>query len=471
MLCRPRSIALLLASATSILFVKSFTITTKVTSVAPVIVQIQRQLSSNVNVIAPRHFPTLCTCQTTASTNSALLYGRDADMMEMSVGGKRYEMVQLPDSLIDTTLFVGNLCEFVTDSDLSSLFQEVSTLKFIPACVIRKANMSSLKYGFVTFPNEEEKLAAIDRFSGYELNNKPMRLEEIRDSPRHGRVRVPDQFISYSAGEVKRTRDGSKNTMRMARIKNKKSLLKPYSKKKRKNSDKSNSIHHRDFMSRLSNVESRELGRATDIRGYITVEWNSYNQNGGLLRPTHICSIHNKWCRSLGKPQIILCKAARGRAFDNVIVDVSPLLDGIASEDVKILSEFMTEWKEFIIQVSETSGMSVKSLYKEESIDNFYEPKMKGDICCSLPRSSLPENQSTKGLPLIFGVFEGDRPIAKSMAKELSLIWQLIEASEDEKRGKHGHRNKKLADHDSNSRKGKDRTYKNLRRRKRRDSR
>ena len=167
MFCR-RSIALFLATTTRILFVESFTITTSVMPTAPTIVQVQVHTSSSG--IAPHRLQTLCTYPSQMKTtiaetsNTALSYGRDADMMEMSVGGKRYEMVQLPDSLIDTTLFVGNLCEFVTDDMLSSLFQEVSTLKFIPACVIRKANMSSLKYGFATFPNEEEKLVGTFHF-------------------------------------------------------------------------------------------------------------------------------------------------------------------------------------------------------------------------------------------------------------------------------------------------------------------
>jgi len=81
----------------------------------------------------------------------------DVDMMEMIVGGNRYKMVDLPDSMLDTTLYVGNLDEFVTDDMLSSLFQEVSSLNFIPACVARRPNFSSLQYGFVTFPTIEEK--------------------------------------------------------------------------------------------------------------------------------------------------------------------------------------------------------------------------------------------------------------------------------------------------------------------------
>jgi hypothetical protein len=82
---------------------------------------------------------------------------RDADMTEMLVGGERYEMIPLPDSMVDTTLFVGNLCEFVHDDDLSKLFQSVSILNSVPACVARKPDMTSREYGFVSFPTIQEK--------------------------------------------------------------------------------------------------------------------------------------------------------------------------------------------------------------------------------------------------------------------------------------------------------------------------
>jgi RNA recognition motif. (a.k.a. RRM, RBD, or RNP domain) len=82
---------------------------------------------------------------------------REPDIVEMMLGGARYEMVPLPDRMCDTTLFVGNLCEFVHDEDLSQLFQTVSALQSVPACVVRKANMQSLGYGFVSFLTVEEK--------------------------------------------------------------------------------------------------------------------------------------------------------------------------------------------------------------------------------------------------------------------------------------------------------------------------
>jgi len=137
----------------------------------------------------------------------------DADMMEMIAGGRKCDMVDLPDRLVDTTIFVGNLCEFVTDDMLSSLFQEASSLHSVPACVVRKANTSSLKYGFVTFPSLQEKEKAVIRFTGYTLNSRRMKVEEIDlDNPR--RSRVPEYFVAYLVGETKPTRDGNTNTMR-----------------------------------------------------------------------------------------------------------------------------------------------------------------------------------------------------------------------------------------------------------------
>lgn len=96
------------------------------------------------------------------ATTSPLTYSTwDAfempDNIELMMGGTRYEMVELPDSMMSTTLWVGNLCEFVTDEMLGEIFSQASSLKSVPACVARKPNFESLRYGFVTFRSEEEK--------------------------------------------------------------------------------------------------------------------------------------------------------------------------------------------------------------------------------------------------------------------------------------------------------------------------
>jgi hypothetical protein len=82
---------------------------------------------------------------------------RMADPIEPIVGGTRYEFVPIPESMKSTTIYVGNICEFAHDDDLSALFQKVSKLHSVPACIARKVDTSSLQYGFVSFPSVEEK--------------------------------------------------------------------------------------------------------------------------------------------------------------------------------------------------------------------------------------------------------------------------------------------------------------------------
>jgi hypothetical protein len=69
-----------------------------------------------------------------------------------------------------------------------------------------------LEFECLTFHGYTCKTAII-RFTGYLLNDRPIRVESIIDYKY--RVRVPEQLVYYTVGEVKKTRDGSKNTMRM----------------------------------------------------------------------------------------------------------------------------------------------------------------------------------------------------------------------------------------------------------------
>jgi len=133
---------------------------------------------------------------------------QDLDMMEMLIGGQRYENVPLPDSMLDTTIFVGNLCEFAKDEDLSQQFRSVTNLISLPACVARRPNSQSLKYGFVAFPTVEEKEAAIIRFDGVEFMGRRLKVEEILDHPRKGRVNVPEKLVTYVLGAAKKTPRG-----------------------------------------------------------------------------------------------------------------------------------------------------------------------------------------------------------------------------------------------------------------------
>jgi RNA recognition motif. (a.k.a. RRM, RBD, or RNP domain) len=75
---------------------------------------------------------------------------REAEVTEQLVGGIRYSMVPIPKDMLGTTLFVTNLDDFVYDDDLSAIFGGM------PACVVRKPDMTSLGYGFVAFRSSED---------------------------------------------------------------------------------------------------------------------------------------------------------------------------------------------------------------------------------------------------------------------------------------------------------------------------
>jgi len=155
-------------------------------------------------------------------TRMSMVYNydlEDPDMMAMFAGGERYENVPLPDSMIETTLFVGNLCEFARDEDLSQKFRSVTNLQSLPACVARRPNSQSLEYGFVAFPTVEEKEAAIIRFHGVEFMGRQIKVEEIVDHPRKGRVNVPEKLVTYVLGIAKKTPRG-KNDFSLRKISN-----------------------------------------------------------------------------------------------------------------------------------------------------------------------------------------------------------------------------------------------------------
>eukprot|EP00566_Odontella_aurita_P011276 CAMPEP_0113556824 /NCGR_PEP_ID=MMETSP0015_2-20120614/17458_1 /TAXON_ID=2838 /ORGANISM="Odontella" /LENGTH=412 /DNA_ID=CAMNT_0000458197 /DNA_START=235 /DNA_END=1473 /DNA_ORIENTATION=- /assembly_acc=CAM_ASM_000160 len=356
-----------------------------------------------------------------------------ADFEECWAGGERYEMVQLPDSLVDTTIFVGNLCEFVNDGMLSEIFQKVTNLSSLPACIARKPNASSKRYGFVTFPTVREKEMAIIRFSGYELNGRKMKVEPIIDKPGRNRVRVPGKLVAYTLGEsrvLRKVKDevkAEKKDTHAERITRDdvERLSRGQPAKKKRYGDKN--VPHK-----LNGKDRGAFDRAAR-HGYVTLEGTGYRRG---RKGSALANIHRQWCDARAKPQVILCKASGGRPLDNVIVDLSPLRLGALSPDMSMVDEFLTKWKAEMVHAAEKSGMILKSEYVEDNsqtLDIFTED---GDgVQTELVITIDPDSWASQplwNLPAIsMGVFEGERTQAKAMAKELSLLWKVTEADED----------------------------------------
>lgn len=350
----------------------------------------------------------------------------DADFAEMMIGGERYEMVPLPDSMIATTLFVGNLCEFIKDEDLDRLFQTVTNLRSVPACVVRKANMNSLHYGFVTFLTVEEKEKALIKFHGYELNGKTIRVECIRDVPGRNRVRVPERMVAYMCGNLKKTSDGRVNTLRRvsrAEVDRMSKGQAPAKKKKNNNSNKPT------VPMRLSEQEQEELGRA-GRKGFVSLLSTAYRRGRSS---SALANVHREWCDAREKPQIVLCKASGGRPLDHVIIDLSPLRVHGLLDDPKEAENLLVAWKEQVLGAAEKAGMDLREDYVEDNtIDLFFndekEDDTETDFVAITMDSTAWATQPIWTLPAVsIGVFEGERSKAKAMAKELSELWEIPE--------------------------------------------
>jgi hypothetical protein len=354
---------------------------------------------------------------------------RDADFGEMLVGGQRYEMVPLPDSMVETTLFVGNLCEFIKDEDLDRLFRTVSSLKSVPACVSRKPNWDSLQYGFVTFPNVEEKEKALIKFHGYELNGRRLKVECIRDTPGINRVRVPEKMVLYMCGEAKKTSDGRVNTLRRVSRAEVDRMSKGQGPK---NTSKKGTKS--DIPLRLSETEQAELGRA-ERKGYVSLLSTAYRRG---RKSSALANVHRQWCDAREKPQIILCKASGGRPLDHIIVDLSPLrIHGIL-DDPRAADEFLVKWKTQILLAAEQSGMVLRDDYIEDNTVRLEDFDEDDDIDVPTELVITMDTKSWATLPIeklpvvSLGVFEGERSKAKAMAKELAELWDIPERAQEE---------------------------------------
>lgn len=346
---------------------------------------------------------------------------READVL-----GVRYEMIPLPDRMCDTTVFVGNFCEFVYDDDLSHLFQVVSASRSPPACVIRKANMQSLRYGFVSFLSVAEKEAAILRFHNTEWRGKRIKVECIIDNPKCGRVRVPERMVSYVSGSLKKNRSGKVNSMRAVR--DGKDPDDPGAKKRRKKAKiqarrKAQALKKERKQGRIFGFNLSPKDQAVVLRaakhGFLTLDGRNAG-HGSLanlcsseaLKGSKLAQAHRDWCDARAKPNIVLYKAS-GRhsreVLDHVVVDLSPLRGKMSSK-----------WMDEIMDAAVHAGMKHSTTEEEET-----------SIIDEVDSESSGAREPISDLPFVSsGVFVGERSKAKAMAKELAQMWELPELEE-----------------------------------------
>lgn len=84
---------------------------------------------------------------------------------------------------MSSKVYVGNLPWSMRDADLEQLFSEAGEVVSARVIMDRVRNRSK-GFGFVEFTSPEDAQAAIEKFNGYEVEGRPLRVNEAEDKPR-----------------------------------------------------------------------------------------------------------------------------------------------------------------------------------------------------------------------------------------------------------------------------------------------
>ena len=97
-------------------------------------------------------------------------------------------------------VFVGNLNFNTTKEEVQSLFSQIGELRdvFLP---IDRESGRKRGFAFVEFTSDEDAQKAIEKFNGYDLGGRPLRVNAAEDRPRgSGGPRPPGGGGGYGGG-------------------------------------------------------------------------------------------------------------------------------------------------------------------------------------------------------------------------------------------------------------------------------
>jgi RNA recognition motif-containing protein len=102
------------------------------------------------------------------------------------------------DDWMASKVFVGNLNFNTTKEEVQALFSQVGELRdvFLP---IDRESGRKRGFAFVEFTSDEDAQKAIEKFNGYELSGRPLRVNAAEDRPRSSGPR-PSSGGGYSGG-------------------------------------------------------------------------------------------------------------------------------------------------------------------------------------------------------------------------------------------------------------------------------
>lgn len=82
-------------------------------------------------------------------------------------------------------LYIGNLSYDTTESGLQSLFSEAGEVTSV-AIITDRETGANRGFAFVEMATDEAMQSAIERFDGYNLDNRQLKVNEAKDRPAAG---------------------------------------------------------------------------------------------------------------------------------------------------------------------------------------------------------------------------------------------------------------------------------------------
>jgi RNA recognition motif-containing protein len=96
-------------------------------------------------------------------------------------------------------VFVGNLDFNTSRDEVQSLFSQIGSIRDVFLPTDRESGRPR-GFAFVEYENEEDAAKAIEKFNGYELSGRALRVNAAEDRPRGGSGGGPRGGGGYSGG-------------------------------------------------------------------------------------------------------------------------------------------------------------------------------------------------------------------------------------------------------------------------------
>jgi hypothetical protein len=255
-------------------------------------------------------------------------------------------------------------------------------------------------------------------------------VECIRDHPKRGSVKIPEQLVEYVCGRYRATKQQQPSSSSHQQQQQQRASPQPHNKKAHYRRKQPHPPPQNQSVRRLSDQDRAEYERSTR-RGYLAVSYQHQRGRGSTL-----VKAHREWCTAKNKPHIVLFKSVGDSSVDQVRLDLSTIhgiWDHDNDDDILLLMKHEL-WKLQIIKAAEGANMDLCGLEeKQQDFDDEYSPTncfAVDDVDDEDNDDGVEDEDSSETATawiakLPSTLFAGERTRAKAMAAQLAEWWEI----------------------------------------------